>query len=287
LKLAYRIYVGGHIDQGRIDAPGNSERKATEIIHPDHIELRLKEPWRTWARDERAAIEAAAIPGRKQRRPPKREIAFGALIDLAEVEERLQPIDLNPRRGAGTEALIKAIQTICREAHLLSLAEWLRRRGSAAEPVKALPMPKGGWRFDPVVREPQELAPRAPHDHAQRMQFRKELQKLRDAGNPAFADQCEAWWKDEQRVRREEQQREELARRAASKGAVSVKQGHADNLPTEAVIRKWIMDLQRPRPGIKRVGRHARLAAVIVGWRWGLSANALLSKRLAGRRTAW
>jgi len=276
LKLAYRIYVGGHID-----ALGNSERKATEIIHPDHIELRLEEPSRTWARNERAAIEAAAIPGRKQRRPPKRENAFGELIDLAEVEERLQPIDLNPRRGAETESLIKAIQTICREAHLLSLAEWRRPEGSATEPAKALPMPKGGWRFDPVARKPQELAPRAPHDHAQRMQFRKELQKLRDAGNHTLADQFEALWLDVQRQRRSDAGRPPPVAKSLAAQPPKVE------VPSKETIREWIVALRSPRAGIKRVGRHTRLAAEIVGWRWGLSANAVLSKRLAQRRTCW
>jgi hypothetical protein len=255
---------------------------ATEIMHPDRIELRVEEPWRTWARNERAAIEAAAIPGRKQRRPPKREIVFGALIDLAEVEELLQPIDPNPRRGAGTEALITAIQTICREAHLLSLAEWRRLEGSAAEPAKALPMPKGGWRFDPVAREPQELTPRAPHNHAQHMQFRKELQKLRDAGNHTLADQLEALWQDVQRQRRSD------AGRALPlvKSSLAAQPPKVE-VPSKETIRVWIAALRSPSAGIKRVGRRTRLAAEIVGWRWGLTANAVVSMRRAQHRTCW
>jgi hypothetical protein len=113
------------------------------------------------------------------------------------------------------------------------------------------------------------------------VQFRTELQKLRDGGNPTLADQLEALWNDEQRARREE------VRRADPKGAGSVKQQIAEQLPKEEVIRGWIAALRSPRAGIKRVGRHTRLAAEIVGWRWRLSANAVLSMRLAQRRTAW
>src|SRR5262249_39931280 len=138
------------------------------------------------------------IPGRKRRRSPKRDLAFSALIS-----------------GAGLEALTKAIKTICQEGHLLSLEEWRRPENPVNGPDRALPLPKyvdtrpngqrvarEGWRFDPVARAPQESVPRAPHKHEQRMRFRKELQKLRDAGNHALADQCEALYNEVQRERR-------------------------------------------------------------------------------------
>jgi hypothetical protein len=232
------------------------------------------------------AVENSAdrkMDGRRSRgRPPGREIAFGVLIDLAEVEGRLQLIDLNPRSGAKTEALSKAIKTICREAHLVSLAEWRRPESSAGEPGKALPLPKEGWRFDPAAREPQESASRAPHSHDQRMQFKADLQALRDAGNHAAADQFEVLWKEVQQQRRSD------ARQALPVIKSSLPaQPPKFEVPSEQIIRKWIIALEHPRAGIKRVGRHTRLAAEIVGWRWGLSATAVLSKRLAQRRTRW
>ncbi len=54
--------------------------------------------------------------------------------------------------------------------------------------------------------------------------------------------------------------------------------------PRDDMIREWIKPLA---PTYLGASRRKLLAAQIVGWRWGLSASAVLSKRLAWDRTEW
>jgi len=54
--------------------------------------------------------------------------------------------------------------------------------------------------------------------------------------------------------------------------------------PPESEIASWLKALAPRNIG---TSRRKLLAAHVVGWRWRLSAPAVLSKRLAQRRTCW
>jgi len=64
-----------------------------------------------------------------------------------------------------------------------------------------------------------------------------------------------------------------------------LRNGWRSTLPDTPEIRKWIMKLAPRNLG---ASRRKLLAARIVAWRWRLtSADAVLSKRIAQRRTRW